>query len=80
MRKPVKIYRDPIKHNLIYMLRQNLNTDEHRIMVKAGTDRWRRVPGVLGNVHLFKAIETMNDFIFDNGLLEEEMDEDLAGV
>ena len=80
MREPVIIYRDSLKPNLIYMLRQNLNNSEWRIMVKAGQDRWRRVPGIPGNMHLFKAEETMTDFVYDHGLLKEQMDADLAGV
>ena len=80
MRKPVIVYRDPLKPNIIYMLRQNLQTTEWRIMVKSGQDRWRRVPGVPGNVHLHIADETMTDFVYNRGLMKEEMDKDLAGV
>ena len=78
MREPVTIYADPIKVNRKYMLRQ----DDGRwyIMSKTGQGDWVKVQDAKSSPHKFITEEAMREFVFANGLYEESMDEDLAGV
>ena len=78
MREPVTIYSDPIKTNRKYMLRQDDGI--WYTMSKTGRGKWTKVSGLEGSPHKFIAQEILTDFAYWNGLYEESMDEDLAGV
>ncbi len=75
MRDPLTVYRDPLKSNRMYMLREVNGI--WRVMEKTGRRAWLKVAGLDGSEHKFIAEETMTTFAYDNGLYEEVMDEDL---
>lgn len=75
MRDPTTVYRDPLKSNRMYMLREDKGV--WWVMEKTGRRAWLKVSELEGSEHEFIAEETMTTFAYDNGLYKEVMDEDL---